>query len=272
MSQWKLVPLSKIDANRWDSCVRSRNGEVFAEFWYWNAVCKSWQAWVKGDYEDVIALPIERKWGIVPFMRTPLYVKWLEGDATQLELLVQSFFGFKRVHIPFEMSSSQQRQIQLLHLDSSWTPSKELAKNLRKAESEHAELSDAVGWDEYHAFMLKNHPYAWPAKQQHVMKSLYEAANTRDAGKIAGVRINGQWAAMQFYIRTESKAYLIQNAVSMEFRNREPMPFLLNSLFMKWQADADSTTVNFMGSNNAGVARFNEKFGAVAQHYWEYPH
>jgi hypothetical protein len=118
--------------------------------------------------------------------------------------------------------------------------------------------------------MLKNHPYAWPAKQQHVMKSLYDAANTRDAGKIAGVRMNRQWAAMQFYIRTESKAYLIQNAVSMEFRNREPMPFLLNSLFRQWQKETGSITVNFMGSSNAGVARFNEKFGAKTIRYWEF--
>jgi len=272
MSQWKLMSLSKVDADRWDSCVRSRNGEVFAEFWYWNAVCNSWQAWVKGDYDDVLALPIERKWGIIPFMRTPLYVKWLDGDAKQLQSLVHSFFGFKRVHIPFEMRSSQQRQIQLLHLDSSWMPSKELAKNLRKAESEHADFNDAIDWDEYHAFMLKNHPYSWPLKQQQTMRQLYNAASERNVGKIAGVKMNGQWAAMQFYIRTESKAYLIQNAVSMDLRNREPMPFLLNSLFKQWQKQTGSIMVNFMGSNNAGVARFNEKFGTVTQHYWEYPH
>ena len=266
------MSLSKVDADRWSSCVRSRNGEVFAEYWYWNAVCRHWQAWVKGDYEDVIALPIERKWGIVPFMRTPLYVKWLEGDAKQLELLIHSFFGFKRVHVPFDMKRAQQRAIQLLQLDSSWIPSKELTKNLRKAESEHADFIEGIDWNEYHAFMLKNHPYAWPAKQQQTMRQLYNAARERNVGKIAGVKMNGIWAAMQFYIRTESKAYLIQNAVSLDLRNRDPMPFLLNSLFRQWQAESISTTVNFMGSNNVGVARFNEKFGAVTQHYWEYPH
>lgn len=272
MLQWKHVPLSKVDANRWDSCVRRSNREVFSEFWYWNAVCNSWQAWVKGDYEDVLALPVGRKWGVVPLLRTPLYVKWLEGDAKQLELLIQSFIGFKRVHLPFEMKGAQQRAIQLLQLDSSWTPSKELAKNLRKAESEQADFIEWVDWDEYHAFMLKNHPYAWPNKQQQTMRQLYNASRDRNVGKIAGVKMNGQWAAMQFYIRTESKAYFIQNAVSLDLRNREPMPFLLNSLFKQWQNETDSITVNFMGSNNAGVARFNEKFGAVSHHYWEYPH
>ena len=271
MSQWRLVPITKIDSNRWDACVRAHRRDVFSELWYWSTVCSSWQAWIKGDYDDVIALPIQRKWGIVPLMRTPLYVKWLDGDAKQLELLIHSFFGFKRVHVPFEMKGAHQRAIQLLHLDYSWTPSKELAKNLRKAESEHADFIEVIDWDEYHAFMLKNHPYAWPTKQQQTMRQLYNAASERNVGKISGVKLNGQWAAMQFYIYVESKAYLIQNAVSLDLRNRDPMPFLLNALFKQWQEETGTTTVNFMGSNNAGVARFNEKFGAVTKHYWEYP-
>jgi hypothetical protein len=49
------------------------------------------------------------------------------------------------------------------------------------------------------------------------------------------------------------------------------MPFLLNTLFAKWQAQSAHFYVNFMGSNNPGVARFNEKFGAHTAHYWEFP-
>jgi hypothetical protein len=81
--------------------------------------------------------------------------------------------------------------------------------------------------------------------------------------------MNGHWAAMQFYISDHSKAYLIQNVVSGDWRNREPMPFLLNVLFSQWQQSHIPVRVNFMGSNNQGVARFNEKFGALSIHYWE---
>jgi len=47
------------------------------------------------------------------------------------------------------------------------------------------------------------------------------------------------------------------------------MPFLMNTLFRQWQQNDVPGTVNFMGSNNPGVARFNEKFGALSMHYWE---
>lgn len=270
MSQWKLVPLSKVDANRWDSCVRSRNGEVFAEFWYWNAVCKSWQAWVKGDYEDVIALPIERKWGIVPIMRTPLYVKWLEGEAEQLHHLIQSFFGFRKVHCMFEMKGAQKRQFQRFDLQPDWMPTRELVKNIRKAEIENPQYVQSLNWQQYADFMSQNHPYEWPVAQQETMRKLYETASERGVGNISGVKMNDEWAAMQFYIRDESRAYLIQNAVSVSKRNREPMPFLLHTLFLEWLRELKSVDVHFMGSNNPGVARFNEKFGAKTIRYWEF--
>jgi hypothetical protein len=271
MAQWRIVPIAKIDSEKWDACICRQNREVFSEYWYWEAVCNSWQAWVKGDYEDVLALPIERKWGLVPFMRTPLYVKWIEGDTEQLQLLIQAFFGFRRVHLPFEWKGANRKSFQLLMLLADWMPSKELTKNIRKAESQNPEFVESVDWTDFSAFMLKHHPYAWPDVQQKTMQKLYSKASSRGVGRIAGVKMNGQWAAMQFYIRDKSKAYLIQNVVPTELRSLEPMPFLLGTLLRQWQSNGDSVRVNFMGSNHAGVARFNEKFGAVNSYYWEFP-
>ncbi|MFM9006385.1 MAG: hypothetical protein ACKOSR_12935, partial [Flavobacteriales bacterium] len=62
---------------------------------------------------------------------------------------------------------------------------------------------------------------------------------------------------------------LIQNVVNPTLRSHEPMAYLLHSLFLKWQLESSSTRVNFMGSNNPGVARFNEKFGADNLNYWQ---
>jgi hypothetical protein len=269
MSSWRKVPHTEINPDRWDVCVRENNREVFSEYWYWNAVCPEWQAWVKGDYEDVMAIPIKRKWGIIPVMRTPLYVKWIEGDRDHLVRIVRDFVGLRRIHIPFEMEGANRLSYQELKFDSTWKPSKELAKNIKKAEAENPEFIDSVSWDEFFSFMKQNHPYSWPRIQQMTMRNLHIKSNERGIGKIAGVKLNGQWAAMQFYIVQRSSAYLIQNAVSPDWRNREPMPFLLNQLFSIWMHQAENVKVNFMGSNNPGVARFNEKFGATSTFYWE---
>jgi Acetyltransferase (GNAT) domain len=269
MSEWKLARVNTIDADRWDACVAARDGEVFSEYWYWNAVCSSWQAWVKGDYEDVMAIPTERKWGIIPLMRTPLYVKWIEGNEGQLNSCIRNFFGFKRIHTRFETAPALAHAVQILDLSPQWNPSKELVKNIRKAERENPELVTSVSWDDFHAFMHTFHPYAWPSVQQQRMHALFDAARQRGCGHIAGVKMNGQWAAMQFYIMRRGKAYLIQNVVSKNLRIQEPMAYLLHALFREWQHKQAFTRVNFMGSTNTGVARFNEKFGAETTYYYE---
>jgi len=269
MSAWRIVSPATLDPDRWDSCIRAHNREVFSECWYWNAVCSEWRAWVKGDYEDVLAIPMKRKWGIIPVMRTPLYVKWLEGDQDQMQRIVRAFVGLRRVHIPFETEGATRKSFQELKLDSDWKPSKELAKNIRKAEAENPVFISSVSWNDFLAFMKENHPYAWPNIQQQTMQKLFGTSFERGVGRIVGVKMKDQWAAMQFCICQKSKAYLVQNAVSANWRNREPMPFLLNSLFGEWVSQFAELNVNFMGSNNPGVARFNEKFGATSAFYWE---
>lgn len=233
------------------------------------AVCPSWQAWVKGDYEDVLALPMERKWGLVPMMRTPLYVKWMDGDEQQLASRLRSFFGYKRIHTKVEFPRAQQQQVQLLTLNAEWNASKELLKNVRKAERENPMLVEHIDWPTFQLFMQNHHPYAWPAVQHNRMEALFNAASEKLCGRIAGVKMNDEWAAIQFYVMRRGRAYLIQNVVNPTLRSHEPMAFLLYSLFLKWQQEPSSTLVNFMGSNNPGVARFNEKFGATNFIYWE---
>jgi hypothetical protein len=269
MSEWKKAGVKTIDSERWDACVSARNGEVFSEYWYWNAVCPSWQAWVKGDYEDVMAIPVEYKWGLIPLMRTPLYVKWIEGQDEQLKSRIRKFLGWKRIHTRAEISSAQPRAVQMLHLSAQWNPSKELSKNVRKAERENPEVVTSVAWKDFHAFMLKFHPYAWPEVQQQRMHALFAAALQKGCAHIVGIKMRGQWAAMQFYMLRRHKAYLIQNVVSQELRVHEPMSFLLYTLCREWQLIHSAVTVNFMGSNNPGVARFNEKFGAETSYYYE---
>jgi hypothetical protein len=117
--------------------------------------------------------------------------------------------------------------------------------------------------------MQRFHPYPWPNIQQQTMQRLYEAASALGRGAICGVRMNNEWAAMQFYIHHRGRLYLIQNVVNPQLRSQEPMPWLLNHLFLHCRSIESETRVNFMGSSNPGVARFNEKFAAFNTTYFE---
>jgi hypothetical protein len=270
MSEWKCVSHKRIDAARWDACIECQDGEVFSEAWYWNAVCKTWKGWIKGDYEAVIPWPIKQKFLVIPILKTPLYVKWIDGDEGQITHALKQFRGIKRIHLPFPQPRALEKVVQVLNLDYSWKPSQELARNLRKAEKSNPEWVESVGWEEFCLCMQMHHPYPWPNFQQQTMQHLYEAARASGRGGICGVRINNEWAAMQFYIFHRSKAYFIQNVVVSSWRNSEPMSFLINRLFSEWQQSNEHVKVNFMGSANPGVARFNQKFGANSLLFWDF--
>ena len=269
MSEWKCVSHKRIDAARWDACIERQGGEVFSEAWYWNAVCKTWKGWIKGDYEAVIPWPLQHKFAVIPSLKTPLYVKWIEGDEAQIKQALGKYRGLKKIHLLFERPGAKPRQVQLLQLNSSWQPSSELTKNLRKAEKSNPLWVEQIGWGDFQAFMRAHHRYSWPNIQQQTMERLWEKASAMQRGRICGVKMNGEWAAMQLYIEHRNRLYLIQNAVSSAWRSLEPMPWLLHRLFVQCIERRENTRVHFMGSSDAGVARFNHKFGAVDNVYFE---
>jgi hypothetical protein len=267
--EWKLLPHKKIDAALWDACVERQDGELFSEAWYWNAVCQSWKGWVLGNYEAVIPWPVHHKLAVIPTLKTPLYVKWIEGEESHIRETLSRFRGIKKLHLRFEGNRSTEKQVQILQLSPQWEPSQELAKNLRKAEKSQPEWVQHVAWADFQGCMQRFHPYPWPNIQQQTMQRLYEAAYALGRGGICGVRMNNEWAAMQLYINHRGRLYLIQNVVNSHLRSHEPMPWLLNQLFLHCRSIESETRVNFMGSSNPGVARFNEKFGAFNTTYFE---
>ena len=51
-----------IDFSKWDKCISSsHNGNVFGYSWFLDAVCDDWDAFIIGNYDAVIPLPIRKK-------------------------------------------------------------------------------------------------------------------------------------------------------------------------------------------------------------------
>ena len=56
---------NQIDTRRWDECIaQSPNGLVYAWSWYLDVVHPSWEALVEDDYETVMPLTGNKKFGV----------------------------------------------------------------------------------------------------------------------------------------------------------------------------------------------------------------
>jgi Acetyltransferase (GNAT) domain len=55
----------ELDRQQWDNCIgQAANGLVYAHSWYLDAMCRQWHALVLNDYEAVMPLTFNKKYGI----------------------------------------------------------------------------------------------------------------------------------------------------------------------------------------------------------------
>lgn len=83
----QYLPYQQIDKQKWDACVAAAdNGLIYAHSFYLDAMAKHWDALVLGDYEAVMPLTWNKKYGIhylyQPFFTSSLglFGKNISGD------------------------------------------------------------------------------------------------------------------------------------------------------------------------------------------------
>ncbi len=89
----KYLRQEEIDTKKWNKCIaNSINGIVYAYSWYLDIVCKNWEALVLYDYETVMPLTTNKKYGI-NYLYQPFFTQQL-GVFSSHKLsdeIIQSF-------------------------------------------------------------------------------------------------------------------------------------------------------------------------------------
>lgn len=84
-----------IDRSKWDACIdKASNGLIYAYSWYLDHMAKHWDALVLGDYEAVMPLTWNRKYGIAylyqPFLCAQLGVFGNAPDAATIQQFINA--------------------------------------------------------------------------------------------------------------------------------------------------------------------------------------
>lgn len=70
----RYLPHRQINKEKWDTCLQSSNNPlIYASTLYLDAMCKQWDALVLNDYEAIMPLPWNSKWGI-SYIYSPFFV------------------------------------------------------------------------------------------------------------------------------------------------------------------------------------------------------
>lgn len=74
----RLIKQDELDWDKWDAAVRKDPaGHFYALHWYLDMIAKRWDALVYGDYQWVMPLVHNKKWGVIPYLYRPYGVQQL---------------------------------------------------------------------------------------------------------------------------------------------------------------------------------------------------
>lgn len=115
----QLVSYQEIDPVKWNRCIqKSKQGLIYAEYAYLQQMAPQWEALIAGDYEAVMPIACNKKWGIryayqpAFLQQTGIFASYPidENLALQFLLALTNRFRFIEIHLPAYFHS-----ITLLH-------------------------------------------------------------------------------------------------------------------------------------------------------------
>ena len=281
----------EIDKKKWDDCIKeSFNGLVYAYSWYLDIVAEDWEALVENEYERVMPLTGNKKFGISYLFQPPFTQQLgIFSKGVLSEKVVESFllsipakFRFIEINLnSFNKADAEKYKTKpwLTHLldliDSHENIFKKystnLKRNIKKAEKSGISVMKNVKPDEIIALFrenrgksiknLKDDDYNKLRRLSYVgiykgLVQTYGAFSTSN-NLIAGA----------IFIRHKERAIFLFSGNSYEGKETAAMPLIIDN-FIKDNSQKN-LTLDFEGSNDPNLARFYKSFGSKEV---TYPH
>jgi hypothetical protein len=289
----RYSPHTEINRQKWDECItRSALNLPYAYTWYLDAVCPGWHALIMDDYRAVMPLTWNRKY-MIPYLYQPYFTQQLgifsdlapnDEQVHEFLLSVPGFFRFAHVNLNESnrwTSAGHLHGKELRHwtstpntnlklsLNSSYaslcnTYTESHRKNIRRALNSGLHFSNDFSNAEL-VGMMKNMLDKKGVKLSDRIYQLLHAILEQSAQHLRTERIGvtgrnhpGLFAAAFFLFNKKGITYFSAN--TPESKTNKAMFFLLDS-FIRDHSGSDQT-LDFSGSNIAGIAEFFAGFGA----------
>lgn len=276
----RLLSHSEIDFVKYDECIEnSMQGKVYAMSWYLDAVFPDWSAYVVGDYDVVMPVPLKRKFGLVYALQpqfcqqlgifskswlSKLQARELVGKLPFLYRLCfnsgnADVFNEKKLRPNYVLDLSADYEM----LNASF--SLQCRRNVKKAKTFVQRVATILK-DEYLSFLCEN-AGQWMGKVQiPVLTRLIDNAILAGCAELVSVRdVQDNVLAAVFFIRWGGRLYYLSPVSSEKGRECQSMTFLLNDIIER-NANT-SLLIDFEGSAIESIRNFYEGFGAKDEPY-----
>lgn len=285
----KFIQHQEIDQKKWDLCIeQSHFSLVYAYSWYLNKVSPNWHALVLNDYDAVMPLTHNKKWGIA-YLYQPFFTQQLgvfskvETDPTFLQSFmgaIPSYFRFIAIqmnesngsiatHYPVKKAKNY-----LLGLNKPYAKiykayGSQAKRNIKKAQKMGLGIETITG-SQAISFYKSNKGHVTKGvqpKHYQLLEQLFSELNDQNKLLVKGVfEPNGNMVGSAAFIVHKGRLVFILGNASHRGREMGAMHFLFDHVILQFADHA--MLLDFEGSEIPGIARFFKSFGSSKTHYY----
>ena len=279
---------NQIDKQRWDDCIRqSPDGLVYAWSWYLDVVHPDWEALVENDYEAVMPLTGNRKFG-VNYLFQPFFTQKFgvfckkEVTEEQIEEFLNAIpekFKFAEIKIGGTCLKGVKAAAAHRNIELDLTPDYSVLaanyhsnskRDLAKAKKQGLTIVEDAQPAVIIELFRKNRGQSvkhWGDNEYNRLLSLVETAKNHDSCFVLGVKnTDNQIVAGAFFMTSHNKIIFLFSGSDESNKENHGLTFLLDHVIEKYSGT--DNILDFEGSDNDGLARFYKGFGGEEKYYW----
>jgi len=278
-----------VNYNKWDKCIKnSVNPYIYAYSWYLDLVAEDWDALIYGDYELLMPLVFNKKFGRY-YIHQPIFSQQLGifGSSMVSKEVSEAFVNyipskFKLIELNFNkynnvseniIHQSKNSNIELNlynpYDEISKNYSSNLKRNLKKALKNKLKLSMHTSPEILIELFKSNKGAELNVYSDRDYKRLSRLLYTliyKGMGSVESVvSSNNQLLAAAFFIHSNDRDIFLFSGQSDKAKELLAMPFLIDSYIQK--KSNSKKILDFEGSNNEGLKRFYKSFGGQEFYY-----
>jgi Acetyltransferase (GNAT) domain len=288
MQQIKYISHAEIDKHKWDDCVQhANNGLIYAYSWYLDAMTDHWDALVLNDYETIMPLTWNKKYG-VHYLFQPYFCASL-GIFSKNEItpaVTEAFlkkipkrFRYIDIYLNhqnlFAVDGFQltERVNFILPLNNSYAEIAEqyrtnLKRNIRKAEQSGLVTKENIPIGDIIALAKETMQRVSAISDEQIdrFKHLFDIAKNKQLAETLGIyNNNGQLLASAVYLFSHKRWYYILVGNHPNGKTLGASHYLIDR-FIAAHAGTD-TLLDFEGSDIRNLAFFYSSYGATVEQY-----
>ncbi len=279
------IPQLHIDKTKWDDCINhAANGLIYARSYYLDITAPGWDALVLNDYEAVMPLPTRKKW-IFSYLFEPPMTPILGVFGNDISgTLVSAFLKSIPAHIKFWDYSlnhfnpvtpgiypAYTRNNFVLPLNADYENIQQqyrenTRRNIAKAIKLGCVTRQHIAIDDVIKICRKQFPLFTTVKPglfEDLKKIFLHPGHISATYGIEDAQ--GQLLSAAAFLFFNKRAYFWLVGNAPESRKYNASYLLIDAFISDYQNQP--LTLDFEGSDNAGVADFYKKFGAVRESF-----